>query len=318
MRQDADRFEAVSFFSGPFNTDENGYAELSFKIPNYIGSLRVMVVAADRGNYGSCEKNVTVKSPLMILPTLPRVLGPMDKIRIPVTVFAMEENLGKVKVNIEVEGPAEILGADEKIIEFTAADSQEVFFELIADNKVGVLDINISAETEKSDFCTEKQVELAVRPYNPYIYRTYEKIVDAGEEIVFSVPAEGVEDTSSARVTVSSRKGLNINHRLKWLLRYPYGCIEQTTSTVFPQLYLPDVYKFDYEELLKIDERINAAIARFREFQLSSGGFSYWPNEGAVNEWGTNYVGHFLLEAKKKAIMFLKICFRTGANTRIQ
>lgn len=300
MRQDADRFEAVSFFSGPFNTDENGYAELSFKIPNYIGSLRVMVVAADRGNYGSCEKNVTVKSPLMILPTLPRVLGPMDKIRIPVTVFAMEENLGKVKVNIEVEGPAEILGADEKIIEFTAADSQEVFFELIADNKVGVLDINISAETEKSDFCTEKQVELAVRPYNPYIYRTYEKIVDAGEEIVFSVPAEGVEDTSSARVTVSSRKGLNINHRLKWLLRYPYGCIEQTTSTVFPQLYLPDVYKFDYEELLKIDERINAAIARFREFQLSSGGFSYWPNEGAVNEWGTNYVGHFLLEAKKK------------------
>lgn len=297
---DADRFEAVSLFEGPVKTDENGYTEVTFQIPNYIGSIRVMVVAADRGNYGSAEGRVEVKSPLMVLPTLPRILGPLDRIRIPVTVFAMEENLGEVRVKIDLTGPARIIGDNEQLLEFTETGDKEIFFEMAAEDMVGTIDIKISALAEKSAYESKDEIELAVRAYNPYIYTSIEEILDIGEEGEFLVPEEGVVGTSTARLTVSSVRGLNINHRLNWLLRYPYGCVEQTASTVFPLLYLPEFYDFTKEELKEIDENINNVIAGLVEFQLSNGGFSYWPNDNIVNQWGTNYVGHFLLEARKK------------------
>lgn len=300
LSSDAERFKPVSLFKGPLQTDENGYAEVSFQIPNYIGSLRVMVVAAEGGNYGSAEGRVAVKAPLMVLPTLPRVLGPLDRIRIPVTVFALEENPGEVKVKLEVEGPARITGASEKTVRFSGEDSIELFFELAADNMVGKLDLGISATSEEIGYTAREETELAVRPYNPYIYSSLEEIVDAGGEAEFIVPAAGVTGTARTRLSVSSVKGLNINHRLNWLLRYPYGCVEQITSIVFPQLYLPELYRFTAEELRDIDENINAGIASYREYQLNNGGFSYWPGENIANQWATNYVGHFLLEARMK------------------
>ncbi|MFP4016147.1 MAG: alpha-2-macroglobulin family protein [Halanaerobiales bacterium] len=298
--QEAERFEAVSYFKGPIQTDENGYAEITFDIPNYIGSLKVMVVGAKQGKYARTEERVAVKSPLMILPTLPRVMGPLDKIRVPVTVFAMEDNIGEVKLSLEVEGAAYPRGEQEIYLEFDEAESKEVFFEMAADDMIGKADIIISADAENSDYFTDKKVEMPVRPYNPYIYSSSEQIADSGEVVEFRVPEAGIAGTAAAQLSISSMKGLNINHRVKWLLRYPYGCIEQTTSAVFPQLYLPAVSEFDHEELMEIDENINAAILRIRDYQLNNGGFSYWPNGSYVNQWGTNYAGHFLLEARRK------------------
>lgn len=315
---DADRFKPVSLFQGPLETDEDGYAELSFQIPNYIGSLRVMVVAANKGNYGSAEGRVAVKSPLMVMPTLPRVLGPMDKIRIPVTVFALEEGLGEVKVKLEVEGPARIRGDGEKVLHFTEAKEQETYFELEAENMVGKLDLTISAEAGEIGYRSKEETELAVRPYNPYIYASIEEIVDTAGEVEFTVPAAGVGGTARARLTVSSVRGLNINHRINWLLRYPYGCVEQITSIVFPQLYLPELYKFTVEELREIDENINAGIARYREYQLKNGGFSYWPATNTVNQWATNYVGHFLLEARKKGYHVPEDLFNNWLNYQLE
>lgn len=297
---DAERFKPVSLFEGPLQTDEKGYAEVTFQIPNYTGSLRVMVVAAEGGNYGSGEARVAVKAPLMVLPTLPRVLGPLDRIRIPVTVFALEDNPGEVKVKLEVEGPARITGESEKTIRFNGERERELYFELAAENMVGKLDLRFYATAEETGYTAREETELAVRPYNPYIYSSMEEIVDAGGEAVFTVPAVGVAGTARARLSVSSVRGLNINHRLNWLLRYPYGCAEQVTSIVFPQLYLPELYKLTAEELKEIDENINGGIASYREYQLRNGGFSYWPGENIANQWATNYVGHFLLEARRK------------------
>lgn len=119
-------------------------------------------------------------------------------------------------------------------------------------------------------------------------------------------------------MTVSSVRGLNINHRINWLLRYPYGCVEQITSIVFPQLYLPELYKFTVEELREIDENINAGIARYREYQLKNGGFSYWPATNTVNQWATNYVGHFLLEARKKGYHVPEDLFNNWLNYQLE
>jgi uncharacterized protein YfaS (alpha-2-macroglobulin family) len=45
-----------------------------------------MVVAGYEGAYGNTEKAVPVRKPLMVLATLPRVLGPDEKVKLPIIV----------------------------------------------------------------------------------------------------------------------------------------------------------------------------------------------------------------------------------------
>ncbi|MEM1124113.1 MAG: hypothetical protein AAGJ18_26990, partial [Bacteroidota bacterium] len=87
--------------------------------------------------------------------------------------------------------------------------------------------------------------------------------------------------------------------RLNYLIRYPHGCIEQTTSSGFPQLFVAKLMKIEAEDKQRINRNITATIERLRRFQTSNGGFGYWPGDNYASTWGTNYAGHFMLEAEK-------------------
>ena len=109
------------------------------------GQPAVMAVGANRNRYGSGDEVVAVKSPVMVLPTLPRVLGPEDHILVPVTVFALEEELGEVEVTLSAQGPVEVVGPDRHTISFSEAESRDVFFELRAQEAIGTAQISVSA-----------------------------------------------------------------------------------------------------------------------------------------------------------------------------
>ena len=70
------RFPSVSMFAGPLHTDAAGHARVQFTMPNYVGAVRTMVVGARGKRFGHAEKTTEVKSDLMVLSTLPRVIGP--------------------------------------------------------------------------------------------------------------------------------------------------------------------------------------------------------------------------------------------------
>ena len=97
----ANRFKPVVKYLGPFHLDKGENKHITFTLPAYIGSVRAMVVAAHKGSYGFAEKAVAVKKPLMLLATMPRVLGPGETIKLPVTVFAMENNIKNVNVTLQ-------------------------------------------------------------------------------------------------------------------------------------------------------------------------------------------------------------------------
>ncbi len=101
------RFKPVVKFIGPI-TLKGGKNEHRFTMPNYVGSVRIMVVAGYNGAYGSASKAVPVKKPLMLLATLPRVLGPEEKLNLPVTLFSMEKNIRQVKVQVKTKGPVRV------------------------------------------------------------------------------------------------------------------------------------------------------------------------------------------------------------------
>ncbi len=295
--EETKRFKPVCMFQGPIYTDKNGFAELEFEMPEYMGAVRIMVVAANGNRYGNADKTVEVKQDVVLLPTLPRMLAPGDKFTIPVEVFATKENVGEVKLTIETIGPVKILGSKQRTLKFSKTGNKRVDFQAEVPKKVGTAQIIIQAKSKESEISST--TDIAIRPLSARISRREMKICKANKTIDFNVPGDGIEGTNEAFISISRLPKADLGKRMHWLIRYPYGCIEQTTSAVFPQLYLRKFIQtrnFDDE---RITNNINKGINRMKKFQLPSGGFSYWPGSRNVSDWGTSYAGHFLLAAKE-------------------
>ena len=291
----ANRFKAVVQYLGPFHLNKGERQTKTFTLPAYIGSVRAMIVAAHQGSYGMTEKTITVKKPLMLLTTMPRVLGPGETIKLPVTVFAMDNNIKNVNVSLQSNPFLETVGATSQAVSFTQTGEQMVYFDVKVKAATGVGKVKLLATSgsEKAD----DEVELDIRNPNPPVTRVSEITLAPGQQWNTVASAVGVPATSTATVEISSVPPMDLQKRLDYLIEYPYGCIEQTTSAVFPQLVLNQLTDLDDYKKAQVDKNIKAGIASIQNFQWQDGGFSYWPGENESDEWGTSYAGNFLLEA---------------------
>lgn len=291
----ANRFKPVVKFLGPFTLD-GGSDTHKFIMPQYIGSVKTMVVAGYEGAYGLADKATPVRKPLMVLATLPRVLGPEEKLKLPVTLFAMEKNVKNVKVEVKATGPLQ-LGSTSQNVVMNEAD-MTVEFDLTVKSAIGVGKIEVTA-TSGSHKATDV-IEIDVRNPNPQVSQVEEKLVEAGQSWSTTVTPVGMAGTNSATLEVSTIPPINLGSRLRYLMQYPYGCVEQTTSAVFPQLYLDQVKALSDPERTLIQRNVKAGIERLKSFVVRDGGFGYWPGASEYDSWSTTYAGHFLLEAEAK------------------
>jgi uncharacterized protein YfaS (alpha-2-macroglobulin family) len=122
-------------------------------------------------------------------------------------------------------------------------------------------------------------------------------VVAAGKSWEGAVVPVGVAGTNSSTLEVSSIPPINLGYRLRYLMEYPHGCVEQTTSAAFPQLYLNVIKELNESEKNRTRHNITRAIERLKLFITRDGGFGYWPGYAEADDWGTNYAGHFLIEA---------------------
>lgn len=293
----ANRFKPVVMHLGPYYL-EKGKKELhKIKLPNYIGAVRTMVVAAKDGAYGSTEKSVPVRKPLMVLATLPRVLGPGESFKLPVNVFAMDSKVKNVTVEVkESSGLVKMVGELKQNIRFNKPGDQLVWFDVTVGEGVGVARFTISAKGNGET--ASQEIEIQVRNANPVVTNVYETVMQSGQEWSQSFSPVGMFGTNEGILEVSSIPPINLGQRLKYLIRYPYGCIEQTISGGFPQLYVNKLMELDDGQKERIPKNITATIDRLKQFQTAEGGFGYWPGADSPSRWGTTYAGHFLLEAK--------------------
>jgi uncharacterized protein YfaS (alpha-2-macroglobulin family) len=292
------RFKPVVKFMGPYHLDAGDKQTHTFTLPQYIGSVKAMVIAGHNGSYGRAEKVVAVKKPLMILATLPRVLGPSEKIQLPVTVFAMENNIKTVSIQVQSNAFSNLAGNNQKTITFSKTGDQLVIFDLSVKDFVGVGKVRIIARSGSETAAYD--VELNVRNPNPPVTKTQEKELKPGESWNTPYIAIGINGTNKATLEVASIPPLNLTKRLSYLIEYPYGCVEQTTSSAFPQLYLNQLLDLTPRQKAESERNIKATINRLNGFQVSGGGLSYWPGTGDADEWCTNYAGHFMLAAQAK------------------
>lgn len=293
------RFKPVVKYFGPFELDAKKTQTIEFEMPNYVGSVRTMVIAGNNGAYGSAEKTTPVKKPLMVVATLPRVLSPSEQVKLPVTVFAMDKKVKTVSVEIQANELFKLNDSGKKQITFSEEGDQTVYFDLSVLEKIGAGKVNVTVRSgsEKASY----DIEMEVRVPNPHITQVTDGLADPGKSWESNFAPVGLKGTNSGVVEVSSIPSLDLDKRLNYLIRYPHGCIEQTVSSVFPQLHLDALTQLSEGQKTQIEQNIKAAIKKMKEFQLNNGGLSYWPGEYTLaSDWGTSYAGHFMLEAKAK------------------
>jgi len=292
----ANRFPPVVRVLGPFRLDAGEQASHDVELPPYIGEVRVMVVAGRDGAFGSASKQVPVRKPLMLLATLPRVLGPQEKLELPVSVFAMEDSVRDVKVSVTVDGPV-TLGASEQSIRFAEPGDRIVTFPLAVDDAVGIARFTVVAEGggERS----EQVIEIDVRHPGTVDQRAVAATVAPGDTWLAAVDLFGVSGSNEAMLEVSRMPPIDLDRRVDELIRYPHGCVEQTTSGAFPQVYLTTLVDLDDKRRAEVQNNVKAGIDRLRAFQQGGGGFGYWPGGYDAHSWATTYVGHFLMEAER-------------------
>lgn len=298
--QKANRFKPVVTYLGPFNLEAGAKKTHRIIMPNYIGAVRMMVVAGDPSAeaYGSAEKSVQVKKPLMVLASLPRKLSPGEKVTLPVTVFAMEPNVKNVNISLKLSNGIEVVGSDSKSLTFSRPDEQMTYFELDVSKAKGFNTVEVIA-TSNSEKSTYK-VEVDVFNPNPITSKVLDKTLEANANASMDFSTFGVTGTNSATVEFSTMPPMDFSRRLQYLVQYPHGCLEQITSGVFPQLYLSDIFDLPYQKKQEIKSNIENGIRRLGYFQQSNGGMGYWMGESTANDWSTSYAGHFMLEAEKK------------------
>lgn len=307
----ANRFEPMVVHLGPFQLKEGQTQSHKIKIPKYVGSVRTMIVAGDntKGAYGSVAKTTPVRKPLMVLASLPRKITQGEKVTLPITVFAMEKKVRNVTVSIKGDQAFTIEGAASQTISFAQPDEKMVYFKLnVSDFKgIGKVRIEAKGNGEKASF----EIPIDVVNPNPMTATVQDLVLDAQGSQTLDLQTFGIAGSNSAQVEFSTIPPMNFNGRMKYLIRYPHGCVEQTTSAAFPQLFLSDIFDLDANRKSQVQKNVESAIQRLGSYQLPNGGFPYWPGQGRVNDWGTSFAGHFLIEAESKGYV-LPIGFKSG------
>jgi uncharacterized protein YfaS (alpha-2-macroglobulin family) len=294
------RVKPVSLWSGLVKVDRNGEARIKLQVPQFNGTLRLMAVTASGNSFGSAQKKIIVRDPIVISPTFPRFVAGGDRFTVPVSVFNGTGKAGDFQVALGAEGPVEVVNGNRHSLPLKNQEEQMVFFELKAKKAIGKLAFTVRAQGNQQT--CEVQEELAIRPSVPLTQKFKSGAITVRKPLTIVPDTNWLPGTASYRLTLAPFPGLKFAGSLQYLLGYPHGCVEQTTSKLFPLLYFDSLAEATQSEVFKggnADYYIGQGIEKLEAMQLRDGSFSYWPGESYSNEWGSIYAANFLVEARK-------------------
>lgn len=306
------RFKPVVQFDGPFLLGKGKKQRHTYTMPNYNGRVRVMVVAGNGMAYGNAETSVLVRKPVMLLGTLPRVIGVNEEMVIPATVFATEDGVGQVQVSIACSPNMEVVGNATQELNFSTKGDKQAQFRIRVKDQPGAGRVTITAtgKGDKSVYATDIEIRSTARPQ----LKVTPVTLEAGKSWKETVKMPGVDRTNSLTLEMSDVQPINLSARLSYLLEYPHGCLEQLISKGFPQLYLSAFASLTSQQQGAAEAGVKEVIRRLRAYQTVDGAFSYWPGGTSSNGWGTVYAAHFLIEAEAKGYRVPEAMKRDALN----
>jgi len=297
------RVEPVAFWSGAVTADGDGNARVSFQVPEFQGALRIMAVAIDDDRFGSAEQRTRVRTPLVLLPTLPRILSFGEKLQVPVTVRNDTGRTGSFQVALAAQGPVKVETAAQTVA-LDNGREKTVYFTVTTGTAAG--DARFVATASGNGENTQSTTGVPVRPDLPPVTREQAGSTKATTDLPLQGAVTLRPETLVRELRIGPLPLLQFSGKLDHLLQYPYGCLEQTLSTSFPLIYLGDLAKALEPRLLDPKnghgdpaDMVQAGLRRMATMQLPGGGFSLWPGGSEIYPWGSLYAAHFVVEARR-------------------
>ncbi|NLY88712.1 MAG: hypothetical protein GX085_03725 [Firmicutes bacterium] len=290
----------VSLWSGILTLNKEKEAEVSLKIPQFNGTLRLMAVAFDGDRVGAVQDKRIVRDPVVLTPTFPRFVAPRDQFTIPVSVFNGTGEAGQFQLTLTADGPVTITGPAKQSLDLAAGEEKSLLFTLKAGEAIGKVSFTLTASGKGLQ--VEHVEELPVRPPVPFTQRLFSGTVTADKPLVMKVEDEWFPGTEEYTLTLAPFPDLQLAGSLRYLLQSPYGCLEQVTSKLFPLLYFDDLARIAGSDVFKGGNAaafLQAGIEIIESMSLRDGSFLYWPGGIYSNRWSSIYATHFLVEARK-------------------
>ncbi len=317
------RVKLVAKWSGVLTADDAGKVRYRVRVPQFSGALRIMAVAYKDDAFGNAEHTMKVADPVVISTALPRFMSPGDTIDVPVTLTNTTKQTvsGTVGIilgnkNQPMSEPLEIVHdelesdkttptTDAKATQIQPGTEKRIVFRLFAKPRIGNASIKVYFEAGKETFT--ETIELPVRPASSLEKRTGSGVLAGGASLPLNLKTDFLPASLTSRLVISRSPLTEFSRDLRYLLQYPYGCLEQTVSAAFPQLYYADLAATLQQKTgaaaknqrYNPNYNVQEAIRKIESMQLYNGSLSYWPGGDYDNWWATAYAAHFLQEAQR-------------------
>lgn len=305
----------LSLFSGVVALDGAGRGQVSLNLPDFNGRVRLMAVAWSAARLGSGEAAVTVRDPVVLLPSLPRFLAAGDRSQAALLIQNLDGPAGDYRLSWWAEGSLRLVEPDQASRTLTLAPGQRQALKIpLTAETVGTGSLGVQLDGP-ADTSLGKRAELGVRaPFLPETRRQLGRLGPGVRVVLGPDLVEGLrEETTTGLVSLSGRPDLNVPGLLKQLDLYPYGCLEQVASRAFPLLDFDRLAsQWSYVSRVPTRDRLAQAVALVLEKQLENGAFALWDPDGEEETWLSLYVLDFLQRAREAGIPVTEFRWRRG------
>ncbi|WP_425057071.1 alpha-2-macroglobulin family protein [Shimia isoporae] len=305
--------ELVAYFSGPLEIAPDGSASVSFELPEFNGTVRLMAIAWSATGVGQADRDIVVRDPVVVTASLPRFLAPGDSSRLLLEIVHAEGPAGRMGLDVVAPGLL-LTEAVPSGVTLDELGTEKLVLPLVASG-VGDHKIRVALTTPDGKQLVKTMV-LPVRANDPEVSETQMITLANGETLTLGddLFAEMRPGTGTAMISSGALARFDAPGLLQSLDRYPYGCTEQVTSQALPLLYFESISDaLGLTPRNKIRERIDQAVARVLTRQASNGAFGLWRAESG-DFWLDAYVSDFLSRAKREGYAVPELAFRQAMD----
>jgi uncharacterized protein YfaS (alpha-2-macroglobulin family) len=311
--------KTVALFSGLVKVDAGGMVNVPLDVPDFNGELRLMAVAFSANKLGRADRPLTVRDPVVAEIVLPRFLAPGDKALAALNMNNVEGRPGSYTATVTASGPVGLAGgAAQSVVTQNLNLGQRVLLPVEVDGKgLGIANITLKL-AGPGGFAVTHSWPIEVRAAQLDIARDETVPFAAGASFTANnaLIADLIPGTQTVGLTVSAAHGYSdVPGLLKWLDKYPYGCIEQTSSRAMPLLFFNDLAGMAGLPTDKaLHDREQQAVDSVLDMQNYAGNFGMWGPGSDADPWISAFALDFLMQAKAKNYVVPNDALRRGAS----
>ena len=311
--------KTVALFSGLVKVGAGGIANVPIDVPDFNGQLRLMAIAWSGNKLGHADRQLIVRDPVVAEIVLPRFLAPGDNALAALNMNNVEGQPGGYVATVTASGPVGLAnGAGQTVLTQSLKVGQRALIPVALVGKgIGIAGIKLSVKGP-GGFAVSRGWPIEVRA--PQLDIARDELVPFAANASYTANSQLVNgivgSTANVALSVSAAHGYNdVPGLLRWLDKYPYGCIEQQTSRAMPLLVfndLADLAGLPKDQALK--GRVQDAVDAVLDMQNYAGNFGMWGPGSDADPWISAYALDFLYQAKEKGYVVPNDALKRGAS----